>query len=102
METATEEKEVPTEAPKKMPCIYGEEIRRVCNVRTEIAKRGRTGIDKYLKPIKPLFGEMEDIIRTFTETMNSDLKALSDFCMCCPYAEIHVNKNPSSLPLPPG
>ena len=95
METATEEKEVPTEAPKKMSCIYGVEIRPVCDVRTEIALRGRTGVAKYLKPLNksPLFGEMDDVIRTFTETMNSDLKALADFCMCCPYAEIYQIKN---------
>ncbi len=74
---------------KEPSCMYGEEIRKKCTVRIELAKGSSPDISKWIKPSKnEIFDEAEKLLDKMVDVNN----ALVSFCELCPFLLAYIEK----------
>lgn len=83
---------MPKQTKEEHPCIYGKELHEHCPVRAELGKRQKFDLSKWIKPKAKILEEADELIQRFTDALNYEYNALSNFCISCPFAEIYVEK----------
>jgi hypothetical protein len=87
------EQEEPQETVKDSPCIFGEEIIKVCPVRKDISSNKDPDITKWIKPSNKMLDEASKLVDMFTNMMSMQYNTLADFCGNCPFLQIYVGKH---------
>jgi len=87
------EQEEPQEAVKDRPCIFGEEIIKICPVRKDISANKEPEITKWIKSSNKMLDEASKLVDMFTNLMSMQYNTLVDFCANCPFLQIYVGKH---------